>query len=704
MSDIKKRRDETKNKIDKKQTVEHDLDAGDILQLVLNNIPQFIFWKDINSVYLGCNRNFAEVAGVEKPENIVGKSDYDLAWEKSEADFFCECDRRVMDTNIPEYHIVEPQLQADGKKAWLDTNKIPLHNTLGEVIGILGTFEDITERIEIEEKFARHRDHLEELVNERTKELLSANEILQLEIKEHEQTEERLKLSEERSRTWLEHSPVCTKIVDLDFNLQYMSSSGIEVLHIPDIKLFYGKPYPFDFFPESYKKLLTSNLEKTRATGEIIEQEASVVDIDGNELWFHSTIVPVNDDGGRIEYIIIVSLDITESKQAESKRTDLESQLRQTQKMEAIGTMAGGIAHDFNNILAIIGGNLELLQFKKESGMPFEENLEHIREASSRAKNLVAQILAFSRKEHKDLIPVNLSTFVNESTNFLRPMIPATVEVVTEVPRDHVFINADTTQLQQVFINLCTNAIHAMKEKGLLRISLEEGELTSQEVLLAVEPQASRYAKLSVADTGKGMDKKTLDQIFDPFFTTKEVGSGTGMGLSMVHGIIEQHGGFIHVDSSPGQGTTFTLYFPVTSDVETSEGLDAETNLPTGTESILFVDDEQYVADVSGSMLGHLGYKVTIMTNSVEALDLFKAHPDEFDMVITDQTMPKVSGVELAKEIFRIRPKIPVILCSGYSATVSEEAAMEGGIRAFCMKPMEIKQFATVVRDVLDAG
>lgn len=417
------------------------------------------------------------------------------------------------------------------------------------------------------------------------------------------------------------------------------------------------------------------------------------------EVWSH----PIRKDDAIIGAVVTFN-DITKQKQSDDKRLKLENQLRQSQKMEAIGTMAGGIAHDFNNLLAIIGGNLELLRLKQQSGRPFDENLEHITEATTRAINLVAQILAFSRQEQKDLVLVNLSTFVGESLKFLRPMIPSTVEVVTEIPEDHVFINANTTQLQQVLINLCTNALHAMNEKGLLRIGLEEVGLASQEVFLADEPQASRYAKLSVVDSGKGMDKKTLDQIFDPFFTTKEVGGGTGMGLSMVHGIIEQHRGFIHVDSTLGQGTTFTMYFPVTSDVETPERLVVETDLPTGTEYILFVDDEQYVADVCGSMLEHLGYKVTIMTNSVEALNLFKAHSDEFDLVITDQTMPKMSGVELAKEILSIRPKIPVVLCSGYSSKESEEAAKNVGISAFCMKPMEMKQLASVVREVLDSS
>jgi len=258
--------------------------------------------------------------------------------------------------------------------------------------------------------------------------------------------------------------------------------------------------------------------------------------------------------------------------------------------------------------------------------------------------------------------------------------------------------------LQQVLINLCTNALYAMNEKGLLRISLEEGEITALEAPSNVEPPAGQYAKISVIDTGVGMDKNTLDRIFDPFFTTKEVGSGTGMGLSVVHGIIEQHGGFTCVDSTPGQGSTFTLCFPITLNTKAAEETEDKVAVPTGTESILFVDDEQNVADVYSAMLQRLGYKVTVMTSSVEALAMFKEHPENFDLVVTDQTMPKMSGVELAKELFRVSPEIHVILCSGYSAIVTEADARQIGIRAFCVKPMELPQFALVVRKVLDTS
>ncbi len=250
----------------------------------------------------------------------------------------------------------------------------------------------------------------------------------------------------------------------------------------------------------------------------------------------------------------------TEIRRIEKERSKFENQLHQAQKIESIGQFAGGIAHDFNNLLAVIINNLDLQQFKQQQGAPFDENIARVRQASIRAKDLVAQILTFSRQEKPTLVAANLSDIVSETMKFLRSLIPTTVEVMTVVSAEPLPIHADTTQLQQVLINLCNNAVHAMKSKGLLQINLDVEELTSQEIPRISESKPGRYAKLSVTDTGEGMDKETLNRIFDPFFTTKGVGVGTGMGLSMVHGIVEQHDGFILVDSTPGQGTPYPVF------------------------------------------------------------------------------------------------------------------------------------------------
>lgn len=418
---------------------------------------------------------------------------------------------------------------------------------------------------------------------------------------------------------------------------------------------------------------------------------------------FHGETIGAHvvDRSGELLGFIGVIRDVTERKLAEKQQEELEQKLAQAHKMEAIGTMAGGIAHDFNNLLAIIGGNLEIMQFKQQSGTPFGENLEYVSQATLRAKNLVAQILNFSRQKRKKHEPVDLSAIIGDSPGFLRPIIPTTVELLTEGPDVPVPINGDTTQLQQILMNLCSNALHAMNDKGSLRIKLEEGTLTKLELSRIAEPRAGRYAKLSLSDTGSGMDKETMGRIFDPFYTTKEVGVGTGMGLSVVHGIMQQHGGFILLDSTLGQGTMFTLYFPVINVVNSAEEEQVKEPLRTGTEHILFVDDEQFVADAYCTLLEYQGYIVTVATSSIEALDHFKARPAYFDLVITDQTMPKMSGMELAGDLLKIRPDLPIILCSGYSAKVTEKIAKEAGISAFCMKPMTMTTLDKIIRNVL---
>lgn len=524
-------------------------------------------------------------------------------------------------------------------------------------------------------------------------------------ITEYKRQEIELNQSEEQYRTLVERTLDLVTKVDSEGQIVFVNHAAQNVYGIPPEECL-GRS-AFDFIhPEDRDATVTSFNSWLRCPDSALTYENRIVSIDGQRthhmLWM---ILPERDESGSIYGFAGTARDITDQKQAEEENKRLENQLQQSHKIESIGQLAGGIAHEFNNLLAVIIGNLELLKLKHQSGAPFDKNLTHVIQASTRAKDLVAQILTFSRQEKPSLVAADLSTIVNDAIRFLRPMIPTTVEVMTVASTDDLPIQADATQLQQVLINICNNAVHAMNEKGLLHINLDEEELTSQKFPQISESQSGRYAKLSITDTGEGMDNQTLKRIFDPFFTTKGVGVGTGMGLSVVHGIVEQHGGIILVDSTPGKGSTFTLYFPITSNDEVAEEVKDEEALPTGTERVLFVDDEPFVADSCGSLLEDpLGYKVTVMTDSIEALDLFKAHSQDFDLVITDQTMPKMSGVELAKELLSIRPELPVILCSGYSAQVSEDVAKEVGISAFCLKPLMMKQLALVVREVLDAS
>lgn len=424
---------------------------------------------------------------------------------------------------------------------------------------------------------------------------------------------------------------------------------------------------------------------------------------DGSMRWVRGRgrIIERDADGHAIR-IVGTNVDISARKEAEQKQQELENQLRQTYKMEAIGTMAGGIAHDFNNVLAIILGNVELAQFKLPSGSIIADHLEQAKTAVLRARDLVQQILVYSRQGIQALKPVNVALVVDETLKLLRATIPTTVElVVRNQAAKNLIIAADSTQLQQVLINFCNNAVQAMGGKGVLDVALGSVVLAEGELPAGKNLKPGSYIELAVRDSGCGMEPEVQERIFDPFFTTKGVGEGTGMGLSVVQGIVESHGGFITAESSPGQGSLFRAYFP-SAESEEDAHQTISNDLPGGTEAILFVDDEVLLTDIGSMMLAECGYRVTVETSSQKAIERFKGNPDQFDLVITDQTMPEMDGVELVSELLKIRSDLPVILCTGFSTKVSEDEAKSMGIKAFCMKPLDMSQLLQTTRTVLD--
>ncbi len=392
---------------------------------------------------------------------------------------------------------------------------------------------------------------------------------------------------------------------------------------------------------------------------------------------------------------------LSDQRRAEKERADLEAQLRQAQKMEAIGTLAGGIAHDFNNILAAAIGYTELSLIEAEKGTALYDNLQEVLRAGERAKDLVKQILTFSRQAEQEIKPVQVKLILKEALKFLRASLPTHIEICQDIHSDSL-VMADPTQIYQVFMNLCTNAGYAMKEKGgVLTVTLTENEIESDSVNEHPELKPGKYIKLIVSDTGLGMPPHILNRIFDPFFTTKEKDKGTGMGLSVVHGIVGSCEGSISVVSTPGLGSTFNVYLPAV-DSQLYSRTAVEEILPTGTEHILFVDDEQAIVKIGEKMLESLGYSVTTRTGSIEALELFKAKTDRFDLVVTDMTMANMSGDELAREMIRINPEIPIILCTGYSSRINPEQAAAIGIRALVYKPVLKTEIATTIRNILD--
>jgi len=396
-----------------------------------------------------------------------------------------------------------------------------------------------------------------------------------------------------------------------------------------------------------------------------------------------------------------IIIDITKQKLAELEKKTMEAQLQHAQKMESLGTLAGGIAHDFNNILSAIIGFTEISISDLERESWLFNNLQKVLNAGDRAKDLVSQILAFSRQSVLEPKPVQVKLITKEALKLLRATLPATIEIHQNL-KSNSAVMADPTQIHQIIMNLCTNAGSAMQDKGgKLSVNIVDVALDSEFVDRHPDMNPGAYIKLTVSDTGHGMSPEVLNRIFDPFFTTKEKGEGTGMGLSVVHGIIKSLSGTIFVDSEPVKGSTFEVYIPA---IESEAVLEPESAvpLPVGTERILFVDDEELQVDLGEQMLKSLGYNVVTKMNSFEALELFRAKPNDFDLVITDMTMPNITGDKLATEFLKIRPKIPIILCTGFSAAIDEDKAKAIGIRAFVYKPILKQDIAKAIRKVLD--
>ncbi len=397
-----------------------------------------------------------------------------------------------------------------------------------------------------------------------------------------------------------------------------------------------------------------------------------------------------------------LSREIAERKKAEEQTNQLANQLLHAQKMEAVGTLAGGIAHDFNNILSAIIGFTELAQINIKNPEQAVTDLQEVAKAGHRAKELVKQILTFSRKEDHDVEPLSPHLIIKESLKLLRASIPTSIEIQEDIDPASGTILADPTKIHQIILNLCTNALHAMEnEQGTLKVMLRRKVLSAKDLENEHNVSPGPFVELTVSDTGCGIAPGTLGRIFEPFFTTKEVGKGTGMGLAVVHGIVKDYHGLINIDSEQGKGTAFRIYFPAISiqvEETRNERLDS---LPKGSEHILLVDDESTIVRMLKAALEQQGYQVTGTTSSVEALEKFREHPDSFDLMISDQTMPQMSGSELVKEILAIKPSFPIILCTGYSSIVSEEDAKKMGVRAYALKPIEISQLAHLVRQVL---
>lgn len=470
------------------------------------------------------------------------------------------------------------------------------------------------------------------------------------------------------------------------------SSPGVTKLlgYTPDEVI--GKS-AFDLIPSPEKEKVAEEFSKSK---DLHEPFTGLENInqhkDGHLVTIDSSGTPIFDSEGEFKGYRGIDRDISERKQ-------MEEELRQSHKMESIGTLAGGIAHDFNNILGIILGNSELVLNKLPVDNPFYDKIQKIRIASLRAKDVVRQLLSFSRRTEQSQKPTDIASVINESINLIRSSIPSNIEIDANVPTSINTILADSTQIHQVIINLCTNASHAMQEAGgVLTISLRTVDLQNGEQVSA----SNKFVELVVKDTGSGINPANRNKIFDPYFTTKEIGKGTGMGLAVVHGIVKSHNGQIFVDSVRGKGTRVSILFPVIDAPPQKVPLAIETAKErAGNETILFIDDEKPLAEVARDVLTALNYKVEVCTNPVSALAVFSKDPDRFDIVITDMTMPKMNGVELAQKLRDIQPDVPIIVFTGNRSLIDEKQAKEAGVSAIAMKPISMHKLAKLISSQL---
>jgi CheY-like chemotaxis protein len=380
----------------------------------------------------------------------------------------------------------------------------------------------------------------------------------------------------------------------------------------------------------------------------------------------------------------------------------MELHLRESQKMESLGTLAGGIAHDFNNILGAIVGYAELTRIQCQEDSKLENYVSQISRAGNRAAELVKQILWFSRQGLEEKKPLETSRVFKEALKLIEATLPANIEIITKISPDLPAILGNETQIHQIVMNLCTNAYHAMKKSsGTLGVSLIAVTIQEHDISSFPDVTPGNYINLLVSDDGCGIPPEVMNRIFEPYFTTKAVGEGTGLGLSTVHGIVKNHGGYIQAQSEVGFGTTFNLLFPVAESeavIETSE----KDLLPTGNETILLVDDEKALIDLGRDLLERLGYRVETRASSIDAIEAFKVNPQKYDLILSDITMPKMTGDELARHIKTIQPDIPIILCSGFSNRIDELTLETLGVNAILMKPIIYSELAYTIRQVLD--
>lgn len=628
------------------------------MDTLIDTIPSPVFYKDAHGIYQGCNKAFSDlIIGLPK-HDIVGKSIFDLpqAIPANLAEIYHDHDLKLI--NAPENQFYEAQVKcADDimrdfyffKAVYFDS---------GGAAGIVGLMLDITD-----------------LKKTKTK-LLESKALFD---------------------AFMEHLPALAFIKDEKGEYIYLNKACKTYLNeAPQQRI--GKT-DMELWPEPVAGTIVENDRRVMDTGQPFLGIENVI-VGNNEKQHMTAKFPIKGKGGS-RALAGIAFDISDQVQAEKEREYLKEQLHQVQKIEAIGQLAGGIAHDFNNILSAITGYGELAKLEVDRRGQIGKYIDGILKAAFRARDLVKQILYFSRKEGHLKKPVLVSQILKEAVTLLRASLPTTIDIQCQIARDLFVINADSTQIHQIIMNLGSNAAHALAPNGgTLAFTLENCQLFSEAANSEMNLEPGRYLRLTVRDDGPGIPDAVKDRMFEPYFTTKEKEEGTGLGLAVVHGIVEVHKGAVTVTSAPGRGTAFDIYLPAIDD-EIFPSDDQFGDLPRGNGRILMVDDEEALLDIVKDSLTNLGYSVDVMKSSLEALHFFNKNRSTIDLVITDLTMPKMTGEQLSKEILKSRHDIPIILCSGYNDRPPKADIYELGVVTFLQKPFQIKELVHCIREVI---
>ncbi len=647
------------------------VESEKILESIIKWIPDIIYRLDSDSRFTFISESIRNYGYV--PEKLIGKSIFSiiLSTDRELAKYFIN-ERRTgkRRTRNLEIHLITkeieypmPESQYNGsdmhqvflvEAEGLYSSDIPRNDTY---IGTQGIARNITQR---------------------------------------KQAEMALQKSEARFRLLAENAKdVIFRMSILDGEYEFISPaseelfgySPEEIYDNPHILMETVHPDWLDLFKEGWKNFLKGKTPP--------DAEYMIIHRSGEEKWLFQRSVLIVDDLGEPAAVEGIITDITSRKQ-------LENKLRQTQKIEAIGTLAGGIAHDFNNILAAIMGNTELLQLKIPEINPEHKKVNNILEACERAKDLVMQILSFSRVDQQARSQVRIHLIVKEVLRLLKASLPSTIEIRQNIKPTSCNVVADPAQIHQIVMNLCTNAHHAMRKKGgILDVTVSQ---VDGEAIGRTDLPKGPIAKLTISDTGHGIEPEIQERLFDPYFTTKEKDMGTGLGLAVVHGIVKNYGGIITIDSEPGKGAVFQVFLPGVENTLTKEKSKTKQYSKGNNEKILLIDDEAILVDIGKQTLERLGYQVITSTHPAEALKIFQEQPKIFDLIITDMTMPKMTGDILASEILKIRPEIPIILFTGYNELITEKKATALGIKAFMLKPIQMDRLSTTIRRVLKSN